>query len=73
MTFAEYIAARGISSYRAARELHCDPATAWRWSRGIKRPNREWWAKLHDWSNGAITQDVPHKRDLDALDEETTP
>ena len=63
MDLNDYLALLKISRAQAARELGCDPALLWRWCAGITLPGRHWWPRIQAWSHGAITADVPKRKE----------
>ena len=59
MNLSEYMSKYGISNRQAARQLGADRVQVSRWRRGVTRPARDWWARIVEWSDGTITEDVP--------------
>lgn len=55
MDLKAYRESRRVGAQAAARELKVNPATLWRWEKGITLPDRSSMTRIGEWSKGKVT------------------
>ena len=55
MQMLDYLKKRGLSKYKAAKELEIQWTTLWRWTTGRSTPTPQMMQKVNEWSGGKVT------------------